>query len=1044
MLELKQIVKDYPAGNTTVHALKGVDLRFRTSEFVSILGPSGCGKTTLLNIIGGLDQYSSGDLIIDGVSTKDYKDRDWDTYRNHSIGFVFQTYNLIPHQTVLSNVELALTLAGVSKAERRDRATEALKRVGLGDQLNKRPNQMSGGQMQRVAIARALVNNPDIILADEPTGALDTETGLQVMELLKEVAEHRLVIMVTHNPELAQQYSSRIIRILDGVIVDDSAPLSEKEYQAEKTAELTKQQEEFSEVVADSESTADVAQDGKETKSAPRLTKTDKKATKRKKGKKKSSMSLWTAFKLSLTNLFTKKGRTFLTSFAGSIGIIGIALILSVSQGMTQYINLVQEQTLSTYPITIQSNAMDLSAIVASMMTSNERPADRESDRVYQRSIVENVAKLIDATSGSENDLKTFKKWLDKEVTTEGTKLHDAVAGLQYQYNLDLHVYGRNAKQQVQEIDPREMLIRVIFSQLGSNTQAAMGGYFSSMATFSFNLFEEILSGTDGSPVNKLLYDQYDLVYGAWPKEANEVVLIMNEYNEISDIALYALGILGDDYIDRIVNSMGDDAETTPAVPPIDNWSYADMCKTECVVILNSSLYEKNEEDGIWYNKIKANDELTNNKNLNNLYNSIVGGNTKDGIKLNITGIIRPNPDATAHMLSGAIGYTQGLRKYIVDKAWESDVVQEQYNDTVMDIFTGKPFNVGTSDSSNVVENATAFKTYYNQLNDEQKRDVYAEMLYINSIQDQIESMWQEANEDVDAFKDIIAENYSNGDSDAKESIKSLLAGYDTYEDIVKQVWSWMESEQIKQKAIERIKSMVENLPSTVIDSALDDKSDERCALYYEKIGFSNATWESNMRKLGWVDESTPSAINIYASSFEAKDVIAEEIARYNSEHDEAQQITYTDFVALVMSAVQTIINAITYVLIAFVSISLIVSSIMIGVITLISVQERTKEIGILRAIGASKRDVSSMFNAETVIIGFAAGLIGVVFTYLLCIPINLILHALTGIATLNAVLPPVAALILVAISMLLTLISGLIPSRSAAKKDPVVALRTE
>ena len=1058
MLELKQIVKDYPAGNTTVHALKGVDLRFRASEFVSILGPSGCGKTTLLNIIGGLDQYTSGDLVIDGVSTKNYKDRDWDTYRNHSIGFVFQTYNLIPHQTVLSNVELALTLAGVSKAERRERAAKALEMVGLGDQLNKRPNQMSGGQMQRVAIARALVNNPDIILADEPTGALDTETGLQVMELLKEVARDRLVVMVTHNPDLATTYSSRIIRILDGVIVDDSAPMSEAEYQEEKLAELAKQRAELQDETEQSDNVKQVqankqaVSDEESTANVARAEKSKQVKKKRAKGKKKSSMSLWTAFKLSLTNLFTKKGRTFLTSFAGSIGIIGIALILSVSAGMTQYINLVQEQTLSTYPLSIQSTAMDLSSIVAAMMSGDEHQQRDDPDRVYQRSIVKSVAELIDATSGSQNDLNSFKKFLDKEVADENSKLHGAIAGLQYQYNLNLRLYGKSAKQQVQEIDTRQMLIKVVaaeFNKNGGNMQQAMGGYYSSMATFSFNLFEEILSGTDGSPINRLLYDQYDVVYGNWPVNKDEVVLIMNENNELSDIALYALGILGDDYIDGIVNALDDDAQES-TTPIKDNWSYEEMCQTEVVVILNSALYEQ-KTDGTWYDATATTNAQQNAIKLTDVYNSVVEGNSNKGIKLKISGIIRPNPDATAHMLGGAIGYTKYLRNYIVEQSEFSDVVKAQMNDKTTDLLTGKPFATDTTASNaSPEEKAEAFRSYYAELEGDKKFDAFVEMQFIDVIQGQIDGMWTQSNEDVDEFKKIIAKTWSQGDESTEQTLLTYLDGFDNYDDIVKEVWSRMENEAVKQPMIDAIKagfkdeSVSEATLNYLMEHALDDKTDARCAIYYDKISFSSSTWEINMTKLGWVDLETPSVINIYASTFDAKDVIAEEIARYNSMVDESQQISYTDFVAIVMSAVTTIIDAITYVLIAFVSISLIVSSIMIGVITLISVQERTKEIGILRAIGASKRDVSSMFNAETVIIGFAAGLIGVLFTYVLCIPINLILHALTGIATLSAYLPPVAALILIAISMLLTLISGLIPSRSAAKKDPVVALRTE
>lgn len=1050
MLELKQIVKDYPAGNVTVHALKGVDLRFRTSEFVSILGPSGCGKTTLLNIIGGLDQYTSGDLVIDGVSTKDYKDRDWDTYRNHSIGFVFQTYNLIPHQTVLSNVELALTLAGVSKSERRERAAKALERVGLGDQLNKRPNQMSGGQMQRVAIARALVNNPDIILADEPTGALDTETGLQVMELLKEVANDRLVVMVTHNPELAEQYSSRIIRIIDGVIVGDSAPLSEDEYQAEKAAEIAKQQEqacqEWSETderlrVEDegaTESTADVAH------SEQTATETGEKSAKKRKNKqKRSSMSFWTAFRLSLTNLFTKKGRTFLTSFAGSIGIIGIALILSVSQGMTRYINMVEEQTLASYPLAIESASMDLSSLVANFMANSSDGTTHGNDKVYNRSIIYNVADSIANTSQVTNDLKSFKKWLEQEVKDEKSKLYNAIAGLQYQYNLDLTVYTQNIDGKIIKSDVG-LLLNDVIKKLLRNPQADMGGYYSSMASFSMNVWQEILPANDGGYVNKLLKDQYDLVKGAWPNAYDEIVLVLNENNEISDISLYALGLLGDEYVQKIADSF------SPGASEYENqnysWTYDEIMSREYVVILNSALYNKNS-NGTWYNAVETDNDQANAIRLKELYDAVrVNDDEKVGLTLKVSGIIRPSEDATSTMLGGAIGYTQELTKHIVNAAEKSEIVQAQLNDRKNDVLTGNPFS-GSSNADATVEKANAFRGYYGELNDEQKREVYLELAYIDYVEDTIETMLQMAGNDMNVFREMIAsmsEDYGLGEKEAILNYLSTMSD-DEVLDFIREL---MSDEDAKASIIAGISYQLsllsEEEQKEKIDGALEDKSDNRCALYYDKLHFSSATWSGNLSKFGWVDLSSPRVINIYASSFDAKDIIAEEIARYNSEVDEAQRITYTDFVALVMSAVTTIIDAITYVLIAFVSISLIVSSIMIGVITLISVQERTKEIGILRAIGASKRDVSSMFNAETVIIGFTAGLIGVVFTYILCIPINLILHALTGIGSLSAYLPPVAALILVAISVLLTLISGLIPSRSAAKKDPVVALRTE
>lgn len=1022
MLELKQITKDYVSGEQTVHALKGVDLQFRTSEFVSILGPSGCGKTTLLNIIGGLDQYTTGDLVIDGVSTKDYKDRDWDTYRNHSIGFVFQTYNLIPHQTVLKNVELALTLAGIGKSDRRGRAEEALKRVGLGDQLNKRPNQLSGGQMQRVAIARALVNNPDIILADEPTGALDTETGIQVMELLKEVASDRLVVMVTHNPELAEQYSSRIIRVLDGVIVGDSAPLGEEEYSKEKEIEFLKS-------IADD---IDVDAQDVEMERYGRIDEIKKELPKKKKNKKKkkSSMSFWTAFKLSLTNLFTKKGRTFLTSFAGSIGIIGIALILSVSQGMTAYINHVEEQTLTSYPLAIQSTAMDLSQLVASMMGVQNEQSSHDSDKVYNRSTIYNVAKTVanSADAMSSNDLNAFKKFLESEVAKEDSKLHDAIAGLQYQYNLDLSVYTKNDNNIIDSTNVRALLNAVIAKLLGASAEEEMGGYYSSMATFSMNVWQEILPGNDGSYINKLLYDQYDLVEGNWPNNYDEIVLVLSENNEVSDISLYALGLLGDDYVQRIADSFDPDEEEYENVEK--SWTYDEIMDREYVVILNSSCYY--EENGVWKD-----------------WRDLPGGMEKlynEGLKLKVSGIIRPNPDATSTMLNGAIGYTSALTKYVVQQAENSAALKAQMDNPETDIFTGLPFKKDTSNWTEK-QKADAYREYFDELNAIQKIEQYLTVYEHDNAATANTRATQQLNRvSSEMLREIVAAQLRQ--SMSEEQVTMILASM-TDQDLRAMATEAL-STQILSSMVEAEATRLGTVddPIAEVDAYINNKTDVELAKLFDttKNDESDSSYERNLRALGYVDLDTPTVINIYASTFDAKDVIAEEIARYNDEvaEDDSQKITYTDFVALVMSAVTTIIDAITYVLIAFVSISLIVSSIMIGVITLISVQERTKEIGILRAIGASKRDVSSMFNAETVIIGFAAGLFGVLVTYLLCIPINLILYALTGLVSLNAYLPPVAAVILVVISVGLTLISGLIPSRSAAKKDPVVALRTE
>lgn len=1014
MLELKQITKQYLSGDNRVDALKGIDLQFRNSEFVSILGPSGCGKTTLLNIVGGLDSYTSGDLVIDGTSTKNFNGRDWDNYRNHSIGFVFQTYNLIPHQTVLRNVELTLTLAGISKAERRERAINALKAVGLETQINKKPNQMSGGQMQRVAIARALVNNPDIILADEPTGALDTETSLQVMEILKEVSKDRLVIMVTHNPELAEQYSSRIIRMLDGNIIGDTAPLSEQEYALNSSS--AEQEDESAEVDA----------------------KTNEKKAKKRKKQKKASMSFWTAFKLSLNNLFTKKGRTFLTSFAGSIGIIGIALILSVSQGMTNYINLVQEQTLTSYPLAIQSTSMDLSQLVASMMGVRDEASSHGTDKVYNRSTIYNVAKVVanSADAVSSNDLKSFKKFLETEVANPNSKLHDAVAGLQYQYNLDLAIYTKNVDGKILDSDVNALLNAVIGNLLGASAESQMGGYYSSMAGFSMNVWQELLPGNDGSYVNDLLYSQYDIVTGEWPKAYNEIVLVLNESNEISDISLYALGLLGDEYVQQIADAFSKDPDAEEYENVEKSWTYEEIMEKEYAVILNSSCYDYNEKTGIWEDLRKTDN------GLELLYNESLKG----GLKLKVTGIIRPNPDATATMLTGTIGYTSQLTKYVVEQAGASEALNAQLSNPDVDIFTGLPFKKDTSKWSEE-EKANSYREYFDALSKEEKITQYL-AVYATDITPGIEL---QVSQQVDAIpsamlRNIVASMKPEGMDD--ERFNQYLDSMTDQElrELAKTAMINKSVEKAVSEEFARIYSLDD--PLLEIQAYMGRKTSAQLAVLFDttKNDESNSSYERNLNKLGYVDLEIPTVINIYAASFDAKDVIAEEIARYNDEiaEDESQQIRYTDFVALVMSAVTTIIDAITYVLIAFVSISLIVSSIMIGVITLISVQERTKEIGVLRAIGASKHDVSSMFSAETVIIGFAAGLFGVLVTYLLCIPINLILHLLTGINTLSAYLPPVAALILIAISMLLTLISGLIPSRSAAKKDPAVALRTE
>ncbi len=1004
MLELKGIKKDYLAGENTVHALKGIDLRFRRNEFVSILGPSGCGKTTMLNIIGGLDQYTEGDLIINGRSTKDFKDRDWDTYRNHSIGFVFQSYNLIPHQTVLQNVELALTLSGVSKAERRKRAKKALEDVGLGNQLSKKPSEMSGGQMQRVAIARALVNNPDIILADEPTGALDTETSIQVMEILKEISKDRLIVMVTHNPELAEQYSSRIIRVLDGKLTDDSRPLTEEEYQRELQA------------------------DKAENENGKKL--------------KKPSMSFGTSFSLSLKNLFTKKGRTMLTSFAGSIGIIGIALVLSISQGFNTYINTIQEETLSSYPLTIQKTNTDLSALMETFMGSATSDSTHSNDAVYKKSAIYDMMDALNNMETSENDLKSFKSYIESKRKDSESDLHRAVNGVQYSYDLDMLIYTKNVDGTIIHSDTEELMQEMVLEHMGIDMQAmtnASTSMFGEDATSmmsmgmggsSMNLWQELLPGDNGKPINDLLKKQYDVVYGSWPNSYDEIVLVLDENNELDDMTLYALGLEPKEDVDSIMEAAVNGKELQK-----DNksWSYADICSMDFRTILNSDCYRYDESTGL-YTDLRDTEA-----GLQYLYDN--------GLKLKVTGIIRPNEDTTAPMLSGSIAYTSDLTKYIIEHSKESDAITAQKDSKNTDIFTGLPFK-DTSGSTSDADKQTAFLEYLNELDDGGKAQAYVQIMSIpteeqlnDSVQQAMQGM---SRSDMEAaMLQGMTQQMSMSESDVQSYLESMS------DDEITDTFTQMMQQQVKAQYAQQVQQKMAAMQPAELVGALNQLlptlTTEQCANYYdEMMQFSDSTYEDNLKALGDIDLDDPASINLYAATFEDKDVIEDAIADYNEGKDEMAQIQYTDYVGLMMSSVTKIINTITYVLIAFVAISLIVSSIMIGVITLISVQERTKEIGILRAIGASKRDVSSMFNAETIIIGFTSGLLGIVVTYLLCIPINLLVHHLTGIQNLSAVLPVPAAIILIAISVLLTLIAGFIPSKSAAKKDPVVALRSE
>lgn len=1006
MLSLTNITKNYVLGDTTVEALRGVTINFRSSEFVSILGPSGCGKTTLLNIIGGLDRYTSGELKIGGRPTESFNDRDWDTYRNHSIGFVFQSYNLIPHQSVLQNVELALTLSGVSKAERRQRAIKALEEVGLGNQINKKPSEMSGGQMQRVAIARAIVNDPEIILADEPTGALDTETSVQVMDILKRISNDRLIIMVTHNPELAEKYSTRIIRMLDGKIMGDSSPLSESELSREKEAERIEALEA------------------------------------RSKGKKKKpSMSFGTSFGLSLKNLFTKKGRTALTSFAGSIGIIGIALIFAVSQGMTTYIDTVQEETLSSYPLVLEAKHIDLGTLLETFIGAAKSEESHEKDAVYQKPMLYELINSLNSLEETENDLASFKVYLEERLADEDdtSGMREAVSGIQYGYGLDMLIYTKNIDGTILHSDTSALMKALIsdyMSYIGASSSEDKGGSPMSMSSLmtsgsSYNLWREMLPGKNGRLISDIFDDQYDLVYGSWPTEYNEVVLVVDENNELDEMTLYALGLIAQEDVDAIMEAAITKSQITKESR---KWTYEEICNMEFKAVFPADCYSFDETAGV-YTDLRSTEA-----GLRYLYTN--------GTPIKVCGIIKPNEDTLAPMLNGSsIAYTTKLTEYVIEQSKNSASIKAQLASPDRDIFTGNLFKESAGSLSNS-QKAIELKEYISSLDEKQKAEAYVSIMSIPPA------------EMLEASVDQILSSMTRDDIE-KAMVTALTEQMGLSEDAIKTYIESMSDEeltslftegiveQVKASYAEKVESELAAVPESqkamMLDAAVPTYSDEQCAIYYDEIlTFSASTYETNLKLLGYLDLDKPSTISLYASSFEKKDVIKDAISDYNQSVDELHELSYTDYIGIAMSSITTIINAITYVLIAFVAISLIVSSIMIGVITLISVQERTKEIGILRAIGASKKNVSSMFNAETVIIGFTSGLIGVLVTYLLCIPINIILHKLTNINNLSAVLPVEVAVILVAISVFLTLIAGIIPSRSAAKKDPVVALRTE
>lgn len=867
MLKLKNIKKTYVSGDEKVEALKGINIEFRKSEFVSILGQSGCGKTTLLNIIGGLDRYTSGDLIINGKSTKDFKDRDWDAYRNYSVGFVFQSYNLIGHQTVLSNVELALTISGVSRKDRKQRAIKALEEVGLKEQIHKRPNQLSGGQMQRVAIARALVNNPDIILADEPTGALDTKTSVQVMEILKKISKDKLIIMVTHNPELAEKYSSRIIKILDGKITDDSDPI---EHQKEEKKKDTK--------------------------------------------KRRTSMKFLTALRLSLNNLMTKKGRTILTSFAGSIGIIGIALILAISTGVQNYINKVEEDTLSSYPITIEESTVDMSSLMQSMSGENtDNTENKEEGKAYSADIMNDMITTLSNKKQS-NNLKELKKYLD-DGNNEITKNSNSI---KYGYDLNINLYRANTDNGIVRVNPSTVMNAFgMGDMIEAQNNSAMSSVFGSSMMTNTDVCFEMLDN------QQLLESQYDLIKGNWPKQYNEVVLVLKEDGRIDDYTLYSLGLKDQSKLKDKWKAV-ENGEKLDENQESTSYSYDDLLNLQFKLLLNSDYYQK--QNGLWVNKEDDDNYLK--EKINNA----------ETVK--VVGIIKQNEQsAVSTSVTSGIGYTKQLKEYVVEKSNDAQIVKEQKENKDVNVFSGLKFP--TDEDTSSTENLTT-----------EQRMAMSKL--------------------------------------SSEEIAKMMEAYSANKD---------------------------------------------------------ASYEKNLQKLGAVDIDTPTSISIYPKDFESKDKISSAIEEYNQKQrddgKEENTISYTDIVGTMMKSVSQIINTISYVLIAFVAISLIVSSIMIGIITYISVLERTKEIGILRAIGASKKDISRVFNAETLIIGLISGLIGIGITVLLTLPINSMIYAVTGVKVVTAV-PFKAGVVLVLISMFLTIIAGLIPAKIASKKDPVIALRTE
>ena len=1023
MLQIKNICKQYKTGNLIQKALDGVSLNLRDNEFVAILGPSGSGKTTLLNIIGGLDRYDSGDLIINGISTKKYKDRDWDSYRNHTIGFVFQSYNLIPHQTVLSNVELALTISGVSKAERRKRAKRALEQVGLGDQGHKKPNQMSGGQMQRVAIARALVNDPDILLADEPTGALDSETSIQVMDLLKEVAKDRLVVMVTHNPELAYEYATRIVELKDGVIRSDSNPFNVDN----KTLKVPQH-----------------------------------------KNMGKSSMSLKTSLSLSFNNLKTKKARTILTSFAGSIGIIGIALILSLSNGVNQYIQSIEEETLSEYPLQIQSTGFDITSM---MDTQSSDDSTKEDGEVQVFQMLTNIFSRV----GS-NDLTSLKEYLD---SNKGD-LSKYTKSVEYTYNVVPQIYSANTES-IRQVNPDRS-----FAALGLGASSTSNSTMSSM--MSTNVFYQMPQNTD------LYQEQYDVKAGRWPKKYNECVLVLNNNGKISDFMLYTLGLRDYSELDTMIQQFSQEEKVT--VPDnSQSYSYDDIIGINFKLVNPSDCYQYDANYNIY--RDKTDDQAYMKQLIDN------------GENLEIVGIVQPSDGANVTMLQSGIGYLPSLSDHVINQAQSSEIVQKQLATLDIDVFTGKRFDDPESSSldmnslftvdSETLQSAFTFdqskismdmsSVDFSQLSidpsllpsldvDSLLGDIKFELTtdQINQISQKIMTQFQQYLKDnnlTDQSKmDEYFRAYLQSDA-AKNLIQSEMTALIQENGMAKQFAANLQSQMqtmmaqyseviansLKQQLATVMTDQMDNFSSQFQDAISIDTSkfasaikvnmseEELSELMLSLMSEDSFSYENNLQKLGYASKDEPSGINIYPLDFESKQEVINVLDQYNEnveKVDEDKVITYTDYVGTLMSSVTDIINVISYVLIAFVAISLVVSSIMIGVITYISVLERKKEIGILRAIGASKRNISQVFNAETFIIGLFAGVLGIVITLLLLIPGNMIIHDIAGSQDVSAILPVTGAVVLIILSVVLTLIGGLIPAKKAALEDPVTALRTE